>query len=57
MILAGDQDAEKMAYGMATNAWKEGERGFRDMERDEVVAHVERGLIHASSNCPSCDRN
>jgi hypothetical protein len=54
MILAEDEDAENMAYGMATNAWKAGERGFRGMDRQEVVAAVKRALIHAPSRCPSC---
>jgi hypothetical protein len=57
MILAYDDDAENMAYGMATNAWKDSERGFRGMERDAVLALVKQALIHAPSKCPSCDRN
>ena len=54
MILADDDDAEKMAYGMATNAWKDGERGFRGMEREEVMRLVKRALVSAPSKCPSC---
>lgn len=57
MILAYDEDAEKMAYGMATNAWKDGERGFRGMEREEVVALIKQALIQALSKCPSCEGN
>ena len=54
MILADDDDAEKMAYGMATNAWKGGERGFRGMEREVVMRLVKRALINAPSKCPNC---
>ena len=57
MILAGEDDAERMAYGMATNAWKNSERGFQGMEREEVMGVVKRALLHAPSKCPSCDRN
>jgi hypothetical protein len=54
MVATEDGDAEKMAYGMATNQWKDGERGFRGMEREEVTALVNRGIAHAPSKCPSC---
>lgn len=54
MISAYDDDAEKMAYGMATNAWKDGARGFRGMEREEVLTLVKQALVHTSSRCPSC---
>jgi len=57
MILAGDEDAERMAYGMATNAWKSGERGFRCMEREEVMSLIKLALIHSPSKCPKCDRD
>jgi hypothetical protein len=57
LVLAYDDEAEKKAYGMATNAWKDGERGFRSMEREEVTGLVKQALIHAPSKCPSCDRN
>jgi len=56
MILAYDDDAERMAYGMATNAMKNGERGFRGMEREEVIGLIKQALIHAPSSCPSCNR-
>jgi hypothetical protein len=55
MVLADDKDAERMAYAVATNAWKDGARGFRNMEREEVTAMIERALIHAPSKCQSCD--
>lgn len=54
MIATEDGDAEKIAYGMATNAWKDSERGFRGMEREEVIALVNRAIVHAPSKCPSC---
>jgi len=54
MIATEDGDAEKMAYGMATNAWKDGDRGFRGMEREEVITLVNRAIVHAPSECPSC---
>jgi len=54
MVSTDDNDAEKMAYGMATNAWKHGERGFRGMEREEVVGLIKRALIQAPFRCPSC---
>jgi hypothetical protein len=57
MILADDEDAEKMAYGMATNTWRDGERGFRGMEREEAMGLVKRALTNAPSKCPSCDRD
>ena len=44
MVLAEDKDAENRAYGMATNAWNHRERGFRNMEREEVVTAIERAL-------------
>ena len=56
MLLAEDDDAEKMAYGMATNALKDGERGFRGMDRDEVMALIKRALNNAPTRCPSCNR-
>jgi hypothetical protein len=54
MLLAYDQDAESMAYGMAENAWKRDERGFRGMGREEVSALIKRRLVEAPSRCPSC---
>jgi len=57
MILAGDEDAERMAYGMATNMWKSRERGFRSMECEDVMSLIKRALIHSPSACPRCDRD
>jgi transposase len=39
-----DDAAEKMAYAMATNAWKDRERGFRNMEREEVMSMIQMAL-------------
>ncbi len=50
-----DGDAEGMAYAMATNAWKDGQRGFRGMEREEVTSMIKKALIHTPSGCPSCN--
>jgi hypothetical protein len=55
MVLAEDDDAEKMAYAMATTAWKDGERGFRGMEREEVMDMIKQALIRTPSKCPSCN--
>ncbi len=57
MIRTDDDDAEKRAYGMATNEWKSGERGFRSMEREEVVTMIRRALAATPSKCPNCNRN
>jgi hypothetical protein len=54
MVLAEDADAEKMAYRMATNAWKDDERGFCGMEREEVMDMIKQALIRTPSKCPSC---
>lgn len=57
MIRTDDEEAEKGAYGMATNKWKSGERGFRNMEREEVLAMIERALAARPHKCPNCNRN
>lgn len=50
-----DGAADAKAYAMATNAWKNGERGFnRGVTREEVVAEMERCLQSANEKCPSC---
>jgi hypothetical protein len=54
MLLAYNQDAESMAYGMAEDAWKRDERGFRGMGREEISALIKRRLVEAFSRCPSC---
>ena len=53
-VRAYDDDAESMAYAQATNAWKDGVRGFRGMSREEVVSVVKSVLDDALIECPSC---
>lgn len=50
-----NEDSDKIAYGSATNSWKEGVRGFRGMDREEVMSLIKSVLDDASSSCPSCD--
>ena len=52
---AGDSEAEKMLYAQATNLWKDGDRAFRSMSREEVVTLVKTVLTEAPFRCPSCD--
>jgi hypothetical protein len=51
-ISAGDYDAERMAYGMATNAWKSGQ--FRMDSREEIMSLMKSVLGGANHRCPSC---
>lgn len=55
-ISAEDEDAKEMAYGMATNAWKDNERGFRGMEREEVLSLIKGALARTPVGCPRCKR-
>lgn len=55
-IRAFDDDAERQAYARATNEWKSGSRGFRGMEREEVMEAVKSALEDANLECPSCSR-
>jgi hypothetical protein len=43
-----------MAYAMATNALKDGDRGFRAMQREEVLSLIKNALDRAPYNCPKC---
>ncbi len=52
LISANDEEAERMAYAVITNAWKDGVRGFRNMERSEVMDLMKR-VLQRSSYC-SC---
>lgn len=54
LIATDDPDAADKAFGMATNAWKNGDRGFRGMDRKDVIDAIQRALILAPSKCPSC---
>lgn len=50
-VLAEDDEAERMAYGMATNAFKSGEiRG----SLDDVRRAMKSVLDSANLRCPSC---
>jgi len=50
-----DGAADGKAYAMATNAWKNGERGFnRGVTREEVLAAMKRCIESANEQCPSC---
>jgi hypothetical protein len=53
-LRTGDDEAESRAYAIATNAQKDGERGFRNMEREEVVSVVRQALLRMYSTCPEC---
>jgi hypothetical protein len=39
---------------VATNAWKDQVRGFRGMEREEVMAFMESVIEDANWKCPRC---
>ena len=51
---AYDDDAVHQAYGRAENLRKAGERGFRGMTRQEVVAAIKSELDDTPSKCPNC---
>jgi len=53
-VWADDREAESNAYARATNKWKGGERGFRGMDREEVIALVKSALDDVNINCPGC---
>ena len=56
LILSDDEHAEGVAYALATNAWKDGERGFRRMDRKELMELVKLALINTPSRCSSCNK-
>jgi len=56
-VYADDEDAERKAYAMATNAWKEGERGFRGMSREDVMRIIKSAIRDADRRCPSCGQD
>lgn len=53
-IGADDEDANKMAYAMATNQWKDEVRGFRGMSREEVMSVIKSVIDDANDECPGC---
>ena len=50
-LYAWDGEADQMTYARATNAWKEGVRGFRSMSRKEVTHLIKSVLDDASTTC------
>jgi hypothetical protein len=50
LISANDEDAERTAYALATNAWKDGPRGFRGMARIEVMDLMKQ-VLQRSTDC------
>jgi hypothetical protein len=53
LISAGDPDADRIAYAIATNARKEGRRGFHGMDREEVMSIMKK-MLENSSACSRC---
>lgn len=47
---AYDPDAEVRAYAIATNAWKDRRRGFRAMQRTEVM-DLMKLVLERIGNC------
>lgn len=54
-VLTGDGEAERNAYARATGLWKDQARGFRTMEREEVMAVVKSVLDDTPSRCTRDD--
>jgi hypothetical protein len=54
-VIADDDDAEGMAYAMATNEWKRG--AFRSTSLEEVCSLMKAVLRNANYRCPSCERD
>ncbi len=52
-LSAYDEDAENIAYGMATNAWKNGD--FRGASREEIMQLTKSVIDDANDKCPSCE--
>lgn len=54
-ISAFDDDANRQAYAMATNAQKSGV--FRSATREEILAEMKSLIDDANHECPDCDRS
>ncbi len=52
-ILAEDDEAERAAYAMATNAWKNGR--LRGVSLEETRFAMQSLLRNANNKCPSCE--
>ena len=53
-VYACDEEADRMTYALATNAWKAKDSGFRDMEREQVISVVRQFLESTNDRCPGC---
>lgn len=53
-VHAEDEDADRMTYAEATNAWKRRHHDFYGMTREEVMGVVKGVLNDAFDNCPNC---
>jgi hypothetical protein len=51
-VSAGDEEAESIAYAMATNACKRGD--FRSATLEEIRGAMKSVLRDANDRCPSC---
>lgn len=51
-VWADDSDAERLAYAMVTEAWKNGE--FRGDGREEIMREVKSALADVNIDCPGC---
>ena len=54
-VCADDEEANSLAYAMATNAYKRGE--FRTTTLEKTREAMKAVLRDASHRCPSCDKN
>lgn len=50
----GDDEANRLAYAIGTNRWKDGEI---DGEREEFMDAIKEAIQYAPYDCPECDRN
>ena len=49
----GDDEANRLAYAIGTNRWKNGEI---DGEREEFLDAIRHAIKSAPYDCPGCDR-
>lgn len=53
-VTTGDDEAEKLAYAIATNKWKSGEVGG---EREDLMDAVQQVIGEAAWECPACQKH
>jgi hypothetical protein len=53
MIDQGDDEANKRAYAIGTNRWKE---GLVDGTREEFMDAIKDAIESASYDCPRCEK-